>query len=118
MTIYLPDLYERPVPRYTSYPTALEFRDVIGPSDLAAALEAVPAYMPVSLYIHVPYCREICWYCGCNTGAIGRGDRVGLYVEALRAEIALVAKAMRGRVASIHFGGGSPNALPMECSWR
>jgi oxygen-independent coproporphyrinogen-3 oxidase len=114
MTAYIPELYERPVPRYTSYPTAVEFHDGIGASDQAAALAGVPADMPVSLYVHIPYCREICWYCGCNTGAIGRGERLGRYVAALRAEIETVARLMRGRVVSIHFGGGSPNALPAD----
>jgi oxygen-independent coproporphyrinogen III oxidase len=114
MNLYLPDLYERSVPRYTSYPTAVEFHDGIGVDDQAAALDAVPDDMPVSLYVHIPYCREICWYCGCNTGALGRADRIGPYVEAVDAEIDQVARRMRGRVVSIHFGGGSPNALPED----
>jgi oxygen-independent coproporphyrinogen III oxidase len=114
MDRFLADLYERPVPRYTSYPTAVEFHDGIGPAEQGAALDAVPAGMPVSLYLHIPYCREICWYCGCNTGALGRADRITPYVEALAAEIDQVARRMRGRVVSIHFGGGSPNALPAQ----
>lgn len=114
MSRYIPDLYDRPVPRYTSYPTAVDFHEGVGAREQAAALKAVPADMPVSLYVHIPYCREICWYCGCNTGAIGRADRIGRYVEALDAEIASVSRLMRGRVVSIHFGGGRPNALPRE----
>jgi oxygen-independent coproporphyrinogen-3 oxidase len=112
MHVYLPDLAHRPVPRYTSYPTADRFQDGISPSDQRAALEAIKAGERVSLYVHIPYCREICWYCGCNTQALGRADRLIRYVDGLATEIAAVAQRMRGRVHSIHFGGGSPNALP------
>ncbi|EIZ80743.1 oxygen-independent coproporphyrinogen III oxidase [Novosphingobium sp. Rr 2-17] len=108
---YLSEVYERPVPRYTSYPTAMEFHSSIGAPDTAQALSAVTPGTPVSLYVHIPYCREICWYCGCNTGALGNGRRLDSYIEALEAEIATVAPLMRGQVVSIHFGGGSPNAL-------
>lgn len=112
MHIYLPDLARRPAPRYTSYPTALEFSDAVGGEAQAEALAAVPDGAPVSLYLHIPYCRDICWYCGCNTGAIGRPERLHLYVDALEAEMATVAPLLRGRVERVHFGGGSPNALP------
>ncbi|TFI59671.1 oxygen-independent coproporphyrinogen III oxidase [Sphingomonas parva] len=107
-----PELLARPVPRYTSYPTAAEFGDV-GAEAMAAALAAVADDAGVSLYLHIPYCHEICWYCGCNTGAATRTQRVGAYLDALHAEIDLVAAALggRGRARRIAFGGGSPNAL-------
>ena len=111
MATYHPDLAAKAVPRYTSYPTAVDFTPAVGPERQALALLGVAPDTPVSLYIHVPYCREICWYCGCNTGAIGRPGRLDAYVDALLAEVALVAGLMDGRVSSIHFGGGSPNAL-------
>src|SRR3546814_13474975 len=72
---------------------------------------------PVSLYVHIPFCESICWYCGCNTGAAGRKQRLDDYLTALRAEIALVAKRLggRGRIRRIAFGGGSPYAIaPVE----
>jgi oxygen-independent coproporphyrinogen-3 oxidase len=109
---YIPELASRSVPRYTSYPTAAEFHDRVGVADQAAALSAVAAGTPVSLYVHIPYCQEICWYCGCNTGAIGRPERLTAYLAALEQEIDAVASRLRGQVVAIHFGGGSPNALP------
>lgn len=108
---YLPDLARRSVPRYTSYPTAAEFRDTVGAGEQGAVLDAIAPGAPVSLYLHIPYCQEICWYCGCTTGAVGRPERLGVYVEALERELDMVARRMRGHVVSVHFGGGSPNAL-------
>ncbi|MBB5704871.1 oxygen-independent coproporphyrinogen III oxidase [Sphingopyxis panaciterrulae] len=117
MWSYHPDLLAKPVPRYTSYPTAMEFADDVGADDQARALDAVESATPVSLYVHIPFCESICWYCGCNTGAAGRKQRLDDYLTALRAEIALVAKRLggRGRIRRIAFGGGSPNAIaPVE----
>jgi len=111
MTTFHADLAARSVPRYTSYPTAAEFHEAVGPADFAAALDTLMPDDRVSLYVHVPYCQEICWYCGCNTGAIGRASRLDLYVDALIAEIVLIAARMRGQIGHVHFGGGSPNAL-------
>jgi oxygen-independent coproporphyrinogen-3 oxidase len=115
MWTYHPDLLAQPVPRYTSYPTAAQFTADVGANDLAARLDAVEADAPLSLYVHIPYCHDICWYCGCNTGAANRVQRLTAYVEALEREIALVAGRLngRGRVARIAFGGGSPNSLPL-----
>lgn len=113
---YHPELLATPVPRYTSYPTAAEFHDGVGAADLGAALCGVADDAEVSLYLHIPYCREICWYCGCNTGAANRVQRLASYLEALEAEIDLVAARLggRGRVRRIAFGGGSPNAISPE----
>lgn len=113
---YHPELLATPVPRYTSYPTAAEFTDQVGRSDLEAALASVGAEQPLSLYLHIPYCHEICWYCGCNTGAANRTHRLASYLDALTAEVALVAGKLggRGRVGRIAFGGGSPNAIAPE----
>lgn len=110
---YHADLLATPVPRYTSYPTAAEFSDAVGTPELEEALAAVAADEPLSLYLHIPYCHEICWYCGCNTGAANRANRLSSYLEALDAEIGLVAGRLgeRGRVKRIAFGGGSPNAI-------
>ena len=108
---YHPDLLARPVPRYTSFPTAAEFTPAVGASDLQSALREVSS--DVSLYIHLPFCEKICWYCGCNTGAAGRHTRLASYLDALHREIALVGALFerRVRVKRVAFGGGSPNAI-------
>ncbi|GGI72302.1 oxygen-independent coproporphyrinogen III oxidase [Polymorphobacter multimanifer] len=113
MSIYFPELLATPVPRYTSYPTAAEFHQGIGAQDMAAAIDAVAPGTPVSLYLHIPFCHQLCWYCGCNTGTTGRGDRLRAYLDRLKAEVALVAARLgqRGRITRIAFGGGSPNAV-------
>ena len=112
---FFPDLLTRPVPRYTSFPTAAEFTDGVGAADLSAALEQVSG--DVSLYIHVPFCEQICWYCGCNTGRSNKVARLTSYLDALHREIALFGQRLPAgtRVRRIAFGGGSPNALsPLE----
>ena len=113
---FYPKLLATPVPRYTSYPTAAEFHEGVGAADLSAALAGVADDARVSLYVHFPYCREICWYCGCNTGAANRTHRLDAYLQALGREIDLVAAQLagRGRIGRIAFGGGSPNAMPAE----
>lgn len=112
---YHPDLLARAVPRYTSFPTAAEFHDGGGAGTWDAVLDASirDAAAPISLYIHIPYCTEICWYCGCNTGAAGRRARLTAYLDALGEEIALLAARLpwKARIDHIAFGGGSPNAI-------
>ena len=110
MPTFHPDLAARPVPRYTSYPTAAQFHAGVGAAEQARALAAVPPGSPVSLYLHIPFCRQICWYCGCNTG-VAASDRLRRYEKALLNEVATVAGLMKGRVVAVNFGGGSPNAL-------
>lgn len=108
---YYPELLERPVPRYTSYPTAAEFVEESFEQRQREALRAVRG--SVSLYLHIPYCQEICWYCGCNTGAANKTQRLSAYLEALHHEIELVARNLDPsvRISRIAFGGGSPNAI-------
>jgi len=111
--IYHPDLLATPVPRYTSYPTAAEFSDKVGARDVESAFTGIGPDQPISLYVHIPYCHEICWYCGCNTGAANKAQRLAGYLKTLGAEIELVAGKLAGRarVKRIAFGGGSPNAI-------
>lgn len=108
---YFPELLAKPVPRYTSFPTAAEFGNAVGLRDLAAALDKTSG--DISLYVHIPFCEKICWYCGCNTGAANRRDRLSSYLEALHHEIAIVGQRLgsRAKVRRIAFGGGSPNAI-------
>jgi oxygen-independent coproporphyrinogen-3 oxidase len=112
---YHPELLATPVPRYTSFPTAAEFTPDVGPEHHATAISAATG--DISLYVHIPFCEKICWYCGCNTAAANRSQRLASYLEALSREIALVGELLpsSARVRRISFGGGSPNALsPVE----
>lgn len=111
MWTYHPDLLAIPVPRYTSFPTAAEFGEGIGAPQLDAALAGENG--DVSLYVHIPFCEKICWYCGCNTSVANRTDRVASYLDALHREVVLVAERLpnAARVSRIAFGGGSPNGI-------
>ena len=108
---YLPDLLSTPVPRYTSFPTAAEFHDGVGPGDLDVALGKVSG--DVSLYVHIPFCEQICWYCGCNTGRANRKTRLTSYLDALQQEAAMIARRLPQtvRITRVAFGGGRPNAI-------
>ncbi len=103
----------RRTPRYTSYPTAPHFHAEFGPADWAAQLEALDPSAPVSLYLHVPYCAELCWYCGCNTRATTRPEPVADYVEVLLAELSQLADRLPARLPLGHvaFGGGTPTLM-------
>jgi oxygen-independent coproporphyrinogen III oxidase len=110
MWTYHPELLARAVPRYTSYPTAADF----GPLEHGSIERAIAgADGDISLYLHIPFCEQICYYCGCNTGASGKRARVETYLAALHQEIATVASLLPqgARVRRIAFGGGSPNAI-------
>jgi len=111
-----PDLTEARAPRYTSYPTAVQFGPEIDGETERAWLAKLSADQPVSLYVHVPFCRRLCWYCGCNTRAVNRPEPITDYVTALIAEIGLVATAIgrRQTVSALHLGGGSPDSLSLE----
>ena len=111
MWTYHPELLAVPVPRYTSFPTAAEFGEGVGASQLVSALEETKG--EVSLYVHIPFCEKICWYCGCNTSVANLSDRVASYLDALHREIALVSELLpkTARIARIAFGGGSPNGI-------
>ncbi|MFZ5619099.1 MAG: oxygen-independent coproporphyrinogen III oxidase [Pseudomonadota bacterium] len=103
-------------PRYTSYPSALRFSAQVTDADYAARLGEVRLYEPLSLYIHVPFCRQLCWYCGCNMRVENDYARALRYVGALTREIQLVGERLNGagRPLSAHFGGGTPNYLNVD----
>lgn len=103
----------RPAPRYTSYPSALHFNDSVGPERYGRALSAIGLYESLSVYIHIPFCAQLCWYCGCNMRVENRYNRVMPYVLSLQDEIRMVGGLLggRGRPISLHFGGGTPNFL-------
>ena len=73
---------------------AADFGEDVGVADYLRALDGVESGAPLSLYVHIPYCEQICWYCGCNTGAANRVERLSGYLEALRQEVALVLRRL------------------------
>lgn len=105
--------YASPVPRYTSYPTAPHFSDAVGPAQYGEWLAALPEASRLSLYLHIPYCDQLCWYCGCSTKAVQRYEPIANYLGSLTAEIGSVSTRVPAshRVTHIHWGGGSPNIL-------
>ncbi|WP_368744680.1 oxygen-independent coproporphyrinogen III oxidase [Desertibaculum subflavum] len=112
---WLPLLDAR-IPRYTSYPTAPHFHAGIGPERYAAWLAAIDPARPVSLYLHVPYCRRLCWYCACNTEITREEGPLASFTATVLREIELIAGHLPTRlsVSQIHFGGGTPTLLRPE----
>lgn len=103
--------YDRPVPRYTSYPTAPNFRHPASQSVSRKLLREIPKDQSVSLYIHIPFCRHLCLYCGCHTKILNDKAPIREYLEMVCQEISLVSSAIgrHQKVSHIHFGGGTPN---------
>jgi oxygen-independent coproporphyrinogen-3 oxidase len=106
---------DRRVPRYTSYPTAPHLHAGIGAATYRRWLDDL-ADEPLSLYLHIPFCDTLCWFCGCHTKIVRRYEPVAAYLTLLQREIELVADRIgRGRpVRHIHFGGGSPTILESD----
>ncbi|GAB5448400.1 oxygen-independent coproporphyrinogen III oxidase [Gymnodinialimonas sp.] len=106
----------RATPRYTSYPTAPHFQTGFTDADYRAWLAKLDPVTPISLYLHVPFCRQMCWYCGCNMKLASKYGPVGAYAQTLREEIALTADALPDRmtISHLHWGGGTPTALSSD----
>ena len=105
--------YDIAVPRYTSYPTAPHFTHAIDGETYARGLGEI-GDAPVSLYIHVPFCAQLCWFCGCHTTATSNSAPLEAYADTVLREIELLAAAAGRRLAvrHIHWGGGTPTAMP------
>jgi oxygen-independent coproporphyrinogen-3 oxidase len=104
-------------PRYTSYPTALQFNDELTQADYEAkAKESNDSDVPLSLYIHIPFCHSLCYYCGCNKIVTRNEERVSRYMEMLYREIEMQSKLFdrKRKVEQLHFGGGTPTYLDKE----
>lgn len=101
------------VPRYTSYPTAPHFNPDVNAGRYKGWLERLDPGEELSLYLHIPFCRRMCWYCGCNMRVVARYDPIATYRQTIIREIELVAAVLpqRMRVRHIHWGGGTPTAL-------
>ncbi len=111
--------FDVPGPRYTSYPTADRFVEAFGEADYQQALQqraqgaTVGGRKPLSVYVHIPFCESVCYYCACNKVITKHHERGAEYIEALEAEIELHRRALDEHplVSQLHFGGGSPTFL-------
>jgi oxygen-independent coproporphyrinogen-3 oxidase len=115
ITDFLLRKYNVGVPRYTSYPPANHFREDFREEDFIEILKKSNTGKPenIAIYVHIPFCKRICFYCGCNSCLIGKGSLVAPYIEALKDEIALVSQFIDEKrlVSQVHYGGGTPNSI-------
>lgn len=107
------DLLSARVPRYTSYPSAPHFNTNIDGNVLHRWLETLPRREAISLYVHVPFCSSLCWFCGCHTRVVNSYSPIAGYVDTLLREFELVGRVLGAtyRLTHFHFGGGSPTLL-------
>jgi len=113
-------LFDARVPRYTSYPTAPHFTSAVGSVQMADWIKAIAPGSAISLYLHVPFCRRLCWFCACRTQGTRSDEPVRAYVETLKAEIALLARHLPEGVtlSRMHWGGGTPTLLEPRLIWE
>jgi oxygen-independent coproporphyrinogen-3 oxidase len=112
-------LFDSKVPRYTSYPPATKFSNDVTGDVFRTWVERIPPGSAISVYLHVPFCRRLCWFCACRTQGTRTDAPVIAYVETLRQEIAnLKAILPEGvRIARLHWGGGTPTLMhPTRCA--
>ena len=109
-------MFDARVPRYTSYPTAPHFRPSVGQAQFRDWIASIPAGGTISLYLHVPFCRRLCWFCACRTQGTQSEDPVRAYAETLISELALLTAAMAPgvRLSRLHWGGGTPTLMPAD----
>lgn len=107
-------LFDSRVPRYTSYPTAPVFSAAVGATEQARELQALDPDVPVSVYLHIPFCERLCWFCACRTQGTQTLSPVESYIGTLMKELKLVARLLpKGlRMGRMHWGGGTPTILP------
>lgn len=107
--------YNIAVPRYTSYPPANHFQDDFKADTALRLIDESNHGSPsnIAIYIHIPFCKKICFYCGCNTALMKQEEAVAAYIEAVKQEIRLVASRLdrNRKVSQIHYGGGTPNSI-------
>ena len=106
----------RTLPRYTSYPTALAFQPASDDALTRDWLGAIRPTDPLSIYVHIPFCERLCWYCGCHTSVPNGYDRISDFLGHLTSELDLWSDALPSHAgaAHVHFGGGSPNSLSRD----
>ncbi|MBN1119420.1 MAG: oxygen-independent coproporphyrinogen III oxidase [Bacteroidales bacterium] len=107
--------YNNPVPRYTSYPPANHFSDSFTADNYKELIQTSNTSQPehIAFYVHIPFCKQICYYCGCNALPINNKNEIDKYIQALKKEIKLVISMLdkNRKVSQIHYGGGTPNAI-------
>ena len=106
-------LFDAKVPRYTSYPTAPHFNSSVGAEDFGNWISAIAPDSQISLYVHVPFCRRLCWFCACRTQGTQSDAPVQAYLETLKTELALLKAQLPSGVtlSRLHWGGGTPTLL-------
>ncbi|MBP6677590.1 MAG: oxygen-independent coproporphyrinogen III oxidase [Paracoccus sp.] len=113
-------LFDARVPRYTSYPTAPHFTPAIAEGNFRDWIAAIPAGAAISLYMHVPFCRRLCWFCACRTQGTQSDDPVRAYAEVLLTELAMLRKTLAPgvKLSRLHWGGGTPTLMPADMMRR
>jgi len=108
--------YDARVPRYTSYPTAPHFHGGVDGAAYGSLLAGLNPDQSLSLYFHIPFCAQMCWYCGCHTRVAAQYDQIDAYARVVERELDLVAAAIphRAKVSHVHWGGGTPTMLSTE----
>ena len=107
--------HARPVPRYTSYPTATHFTSDVDADVHRRWLSAIGPDETLSLYFHVPFCRSLCWFCGCNTTVVNNAQITRAYADTLASELSMVAATVASpSVDQVHWGGGTPTEIGQE----
>ncbi len=109
-------LFEARAPRYTSYPPANHFSPKVGPQVVAGWMTAIEPGTPISLYVHIPYCRRLCWFCACRTQGTSTDRPLVPYLALLKQELAEVGRHLHPdvRIGQVHLGGGTPTLLNPE----
>jgi oxygen-independent coproporphyrinogen-3 oxidase len=106
-------LFDARVPRYTSYPTAPHFAGGVGEETVSRWIDAIPAGSQISLYLHVPFCRRLCWFCACRTQGTSTLSPVAAYVDSLTQELQTLKSRLADgiTISHLHWGGGTPTLL-------
>lgn len=109
-------LFDARVPRYTSYPTSPHFTPAVGEPRFLDWVGAIPPGAAISLYMHVPFCRRLCWFCACRTQGTQSDDPVRAYAKVLLAELDMLRRKLAPgvRLSRLHWGGGTPTLMPPE----
>ncbi|MQY42430.1 oxygen-independent coproporphyrinogen III oxidase [Epibacterium sp. SM1969] len=109
-------LFDAKVPRYTSYPTAPHFKNGVDSEVFSSWIKSIPENGSISLYVHVPFCRRLCWFCACRTQGTQSDSPVRAYLETLKSELAQLGEILPSGVtlSRLHWGGGTPTLLSAE----